>query len=262
MRLRVRTIKKDEYILETTPVETIHMLKEKLLKRIPGIAFDSLKLIWKGKVLDDDMSVDELSLKDNDILVLHIVKTIADKFVDMGFDRSLVDSVLLQVPNSNFNQALDLLITSEPVEISHTKQPDQSVENDSTSIDSEDISEESIEVESGVTVELLRSDINFTGIRRLYQEDPSILPFMMSMLNRFAPDIYEFSETYPSEFMGLMHEPVPILGGNQETILSDADMIVVNKLAQLGYPIDDVIQAYIISGRNEPLAAFMLSVAR
>lgn len=70
MKITVKTIKGDEFTIEAEPSETVKAVKGKI-EAEKGDAFsaDGLKLIWTGKILVNDDTIEKVGLKESDFLV-------------------------------------------------------------------------------------------------------------------------------------------------------------------------------------------------
>ncbi|XP_058444127.1 UV excision repair protein RAD23 homolog B [Malaya genurostris] len=117
----------------------------------------------------------------------------------------------------------------------------------------------------------LRGHPTFLEMKRLLQEDPSLLPHLLQKIQSSNPDLMRIISENQVEFLTLINEESDGPEGRSavprelETTaaamvdsLSQADMEAIDRLKALGYPEHLVIQAYIACERNEYQAANFL----
>jgi len=71
MKLTVKTIQQQQFVLDVEPTETIAQVKTKIEGQGQGLA-SLQKLIYAGKVLDDTTTIAAANMKENDFLVLMV----------------------------------------------------------------------------------------------------------------------------------------------------------------------------------------------
>ncbi|KAG8461596.1 hypothetical protein KFE25_001200 [Diacronema lutheri] len=74
MKIKVKTVKGEQYEIEVEPTDKISAVKSTIEKTHSLGTAASMKLIYTGKILNDESSVAECSISDNDFLVLMITK--------------------------------------------------------------------------------------------------------------------------------------------------------------------------------------------
>lgn len=117
----------------------------------------------------------------------------------------------------------------------------------------------------------LREHPTFLEMKRLLQEDPSLLPHLLQKIQSSNPDLMRIISENQVEFLGLINEgtdgPEGRSGAPREMettaaamvdSLTQSDMDAIDRLKALGYPEHLVIQAYIACERNEYQAAEFL----
>lgn len=120
----------------------------------------------------------------------------------------------------------------------------------------------------------LREHPTFLEMKRLLQEDPSLLPQLLQKIQSSNPDLMRIISENQVEFLALINEgadgagPDGRSGGVPRELettaaamvdsLTQSDMDAIDRLKALGYPEHLVIQAYIACERNEYQAAEFL----
>ncbi|XP_062538702.1 UV excision repair protein RAD23 homolog B [Armigeres subalbatus] len=130
-------------------------------------------------------------------------------------------------------------------------------------------------VSGGATQEsrlaFLREHPTFLEMKRLLQEDPSLLPHLLQKIQSSNPDLMRIISENQVEFLTLINEgteePTGRMGVPRELettaaamvdSLTQSDMDAIDRLKALGFPEHLVIQAYIACERNEYQAADFL----
>ncbi|KAF8608696.1 UV excision repair protein Rad23 [Ceratobasidium sp. AG-I] len=73
MKLTFKTLQQKQFQIDAEPIDTVRQLKEKLAIELKQPA-ESQKLIYSGKILSDDKTVEELNVKEKDFLVVMVSK--------------------------------------------------------------------------------------------------------------------------------------------------------------------------------------------
>uniref|UniRef100_A0A2M4AA65 UV excision repair protein RAD23 n=1 Tax=Anopheles triannulatus TaxID=58253 RepID=A0A2M4AA65_9DIPT len=117
----------------------------------------------------------------------------------------------------------------------------------------------------------LRENPVFFEMKRLLQEDPSLLPYLMQRIQYSNPSLMRIITENQEEFLAMINENSEVAPDNRaaaqelESIaaamvnsLTPSDMDAIDRLKALGYPEHLVIQAYIACERDEYKAAEFL----
>ena len=73
MRVNVKTVKSENYQVECSPTSKILDIKQDIQQQI-GVEPEAQKLIYKGKHLDDQKTLEELGVNNDDCFVLMVLK--------------------------------------------------------------------------------------------------------------------------------------------------------------------------------------------
>uniref|UniRef100_A0A2M4BQ66 UV excision repair protein RAD23 n=1 Tax=Anopheles marajoara TaxID=58244 RepID=A0A2M4BQ66_9DIPT len=115
----------------------------------------------------------------------------------------------------------------------------------------------------------LRENPVFFEMKRLLQEDPNLLPYLMHRIQYSNPNLMRIIAENQEEFLAMLNENSEVApdGAAQElesiaaamvNSLTPSDMDAIDRLKALGYPEHLVIQAYIACERDEYKAAEFL----
>lgn len=78
MKVTIKNVKGEMVELDCTPHTTVAALKEQI-KEKNGHEVDTQKMIHRGKHLDDTKNLEELNIKDGDLIILMIQKKVVQK---------------------------------------------------------------------------------------------------------------------------------------------------------------------------------------
>ncbi|KAJ5736538.1 UV excision repair protein (RadW) [Penicillium malachiteum] len=69
MKLTFKDLKQEKFVIEVEPSETVRQVKEKIAEVKSGYDADRTKVIYSGKILQDDKSVESYNIQEKDFLV-------------------------------------------------------------------------------------------------------------------------------------------------------------------------------------------------
>lgn len=130
-------------------------------------------------------------------------------------------------------------------------------------------------------LERIRNEPQFQQIRQIIRTNPHLLQQFIQQMSRDNPDLFRDVFAHQEEFIRMLNEPDdgspvpadasgPTSGPNitreqdgRVTLqVTESERQAIDRLKQLGFPEDQVIQAYFACDKNEELAAnFLLSNA-
>ncbi|XP_035788652.1 UV excision repair protein RAD23 homolog A-like [Anopheles albimanus] len=115
----------------------------------------------------------------------------------------------------------------------------------------------------------LRENPVFFEMKRLLQEDPNLLPYLMHRIQYSNPNLMRIIAENQEEFLAMLNENSEVtpdraaqelesIAAAMVNSLTPSDMDAIDRLKALGYPEHLVIQAYIACERDEYQAAEFL----
>ncbi|KAJ5693401.1 UV excision repair protein rhp23 [Penicillium macrosclerotiorum] len=69
MKLTFKDLKQEKFVIEVEPSETVRQVKEKIAQEKEEYAADRMKVIYSGKILQDDKTVESYNIQEKDFLV-------------------------------------------------------------------------------------------------------------------------------------------------------------------------------------------------
>ncbi|KAJ5643022.1 UV excision repair protein (RadW) [Penicillium longicatenatum] len=69
MKLTFKDLKQEKFVIEAEPSETVRQVKEKIAQVKSGYDADRTKVIYSGKILQDDKTVESYNIQEKDFLV-------------------------------------------------------------------------------------------------------------------------------------------------------------------------------------------------
>lgn len=122
-----------------------------------------------------------------------------------------------------------------------------------------DVLQEDLEEGEGFGFETLRELPFFNQIKALVQQDPANLEIILRNIRAQSPDLYEQIIQNKEQFLQLLQEPVDpsSLPFPTQTVViqSQEDRDAIERLCDLGFPKEKVIEAFLACDKNEELAA-------
>ncbi|CAF1058962.1 unnamed protein product [Rotaria magnacalcarata] len=202
------------------------------------------------------------------------------ELTDMGFDRGQAE-LALRASFYHVERAAEYLITGTIPSFTEAPASSQGGESGQTPTGSE--SSTGGRRPAGVEdLSQLSQSPQFQALRNLIQQNPEQLQTLLQTLQATQPDLYRLIEQQPQEFLELLNQADegddggddddPLQGGvgggaggqgppGTVTItLSAQDQQAINRLQDMGFERNRVIEAFLACDRNEELAAnYLLS---
>jgi len=199
------------------------------------------------------------------------------ELTDMGFDRGQAE-LALRASFYHVERAAEYLITGSIPTMAEVQAASQGGESGQTPTGSESSAGGSRRGGAAEDLSELNQNPQFQALRQLIQQNPDQLQTLMQTLQATQPELYQLIEQRPQEFLELLNQ-----GGDDEddddegsqgaggaggqgppgtvTItLSPQDQQAINRLQDMGFERNRVIEAFLACDRNEELAAnYLLS---
>lgn len=202
------------------------------------------------------------------------------ELTDMGFDRTQAE-LALRASFYHVPRAAEYLITGEIPAFHEAQGSSQGGAPGQPSSAGSESSTGSRRTGGGTAEDLseLSQNPQFLALRQLIQQNPEQLQTLMQTLQATQPELYQLIEQRPQEFLELLNQvdegddegegdDLPQGGGpagqgppGTVTItLSQQDQLAINRLQDMGFDRNRVIEAFLACDRNEELAAnYLLS---
>jgi len=105
----------------------------------------------------------------------------------------------------------------------------------------------------------LRDNPQFQQIRAAVQQHPELLPSVLANMGQANPALLQLINANPEQFMELLSEGAEDDGGDDTGMavvqVTQTEQDAINRLLELGFPRNLVIQAYFACDKNEEMAA-------
>lgn len=263
MKVFVRTLTNQKYELEVNPSTTISGLKEEIHKQHQLGEPDSQKLIYSGKILKDDQTLDDAKIRDGGFVVLMTKKG--------GAESASKPKELQPASQPSGNEVMGDI--SAPLNPAPAAAPaDAAIQNANAEEwpaaegdDAED--EEELDMDPAEAAEALNQLI------AIIQSHPEVAEQLVEQLVQAYPDLAPqlansnniMEVLQQPEVMGRVLEMMAHLGGVDDEDFEEGDLAVVDlseeemqaiqRLEALGFDRNSCIQAYVLCDRNEEIAA-------
>lgn len=225
MKITVKTIKNESFPVEVINEGTVLDLKNEISKAYRSIPIDNIKVIFEGKILENDRSLQSYSIKDNCNVVIVIGKSKSN--------QSTKNEINNQQDNTN--------TTSNT---SNTSKIDNPLRITDDSNKSQDISinkdAQKISQENNLLPEITENFYDPTKLQQIIN-DPNFLTNIMMigrMLHNRTPNNELFEDT--------------------KIELTESEKQDIDSLIDMGFDESDVIQYYLVCGKDKNLAADMM----
>ncbi|CAF2633974.1 unnamed protein product [Rotaria sp. Silwood2] len=201
------------------------------------------------------------------------------ELTDMGFERTQAE-LALRASFYHVERAAEYLITGNIPSVNEGPASSQGGQSGQTPTGSES-SAGSRQPGGADDLSQLSQNPQFQALRNLIQHNPNQLQTLMQTLQATQPDLYRLIEQRPQEFLELLNQADDIDEGGDDdddalqggaaggaggqgppgtvTItLSPQDQQAINRLQDMGFERNRVIEAFLACDRNEELAANFL----
>ncbi|MBN3309743.1 RD23B protein, partial [Amia calva] len=275
----------------------VKALKEKIEaeKGCDGYPASGQKLIYAGKILNDDIPLKDYKIDEKNFVVVMVTKVsiaedlslleeaasilvtgqayenLVTEIMSMGYEREQVIAAL-RASYNNPDRAVEYLLTGIPAEpdlppgevvrpppaTNPTPQPAERAQpGPAASVSS-----------SGNPLEFLRNQPQFQQMRQIIQQNPALLPALLQQLGRDNPQLLQQITQHQERFVQMLNEPLGEVGGEgaegqgapqtNYIQVTPQEKEAIERLKALGFPEGLVIQAYFACEKNENLAANFL----
>lgn len=288
MLITIKTITKDEFKIKGDSKDTIRQLKE-TIEQEKRIDVDCQKLIFAGKILQDDQILADLNYKENAFIALvvspqkkretsaskcvqqHSISkgtkltnqpsqssevasaqscdSVVNEMLKMGFQKENVIAALKKADNNPDVAVAMLLNKEEPNKQCSTRQRN---ENDNNVTDEGKVSS-------------VFSQPVFLNLKAAYQENPSKLEELLRQLGQTNPEFMKIVEANQERFLEMLNiaegeeERVqPAVQNVDQTETNPEESQAIQRIVAMGFPEDMVREAYLVCDKNEMLAINML----
>lgn len=219
MKVTIKTLQHKAITLEVEPMDTVSTVKQMLFES-DGLPVVLQKIIYAGKILSDDQTIESIGVKENEFMVVLISKVKQEKpkeevkvtvkeekdeyetavrnMMEMGFDRPRIEEAMKAAQN-NADRAVEFLMAPPDLQ---NPQLDQ--------------------------------------LRQAMQSNPEALQGVLQQLAQTHPQLLEAIAS---------QEFIP----DQE--LTQEDRNAVERLVQLGFDRAEATEAYLACDKNENSAA-------
>ncbi|KAL9692504.1 hypothetical protein quinque_015886 [Culex quinquefasciatus] len=297
MKITIKTLKQEAFHIEVDlEKDTVRTLKEKFFQESKqDYPVERQRLIYLGKIMEDDDPLSQYNLDDKKFVVVMNKKPATAPAEPAAATTSAAPAAAKSSTESTPAAAAAAEKPKEEDKPKEDKKPEPEPPQDDIQIKIQRITEMGYsEEEARISARDLRATIRtgpsgragwrfartsttFLEMKRLLQEDPSLLPQLLQKIQSSNPDLMRIISENQVEFLALINEGAEGTGGSDggrsgggvprelETTaaamvdsLTQSDMDAIDRLKALGYPEHLVIQAYIACERNEYQAAEFL----
>lgn len=104
----------------------------------------------------------------------------------------------------------------------------------------------------------LRNQKEFHDMKKALHENPDLLQSIIQSIGEHNPALLKLITDNQAEFLAMLNEPNTTENLYGTMIITEEDRLVINRLKDLGYSEDAVLEAYFACDKNEELAANFL----
>uniref|UniRef100_A0AAY5E909 Calreticulin n=1 Tax=Electrophorus electricus TaxID=8005 RepID=A0AAY5E909_ELEEL len=287
LTITLKTLQQQTFKIQIDEGLTVRALKEKIESEKGKEAYPVVgqKLIYAGKILNDDIPLKEYKIEEKNFVVVMVTKEAASilvtgqayenlvaEIMSMGYEREQVIAAL-RASYNNPDRAVEYLLMGIPTEL---EQPPQEVVRPTPATERPQPPPAATGAmsalpqdppASGNPLEFLRNQPQFQQMRQIIQQNPALLPALLQQLGRDNPQLLQQITQHQERFVQMLNEPpageaevAETQGAPQTSYIqvTQQEKEAIERLKALGFPEGLVIQAYFACEKNENLAANFL----
>ncbi|KAL7844976.1 hypothetical protein SRHO_G00235160 [Serrasalmus rhombeus] len=287
MQITLKTLQQQTFKIDIDAEETVKALKEKIENEKGKESFPvaGQKLIYAGKILNDDTALKEYKIDEKNFVVVMVAKPKAAPAAAQPSAAATTTSSTSSsttaptTPSAASAAASDKPTESTPQEDkpAEEKPPSNAVPSSTPASDGPRRGVPADGHTSGRSLELtllefLRNQPQFLQMRQIIQQNPSLLPALLQQIGRENPQLLQQISSHQEQFIQMLNEPalesgqggggggVAEAGGGHMNYIqvTPQEKEAIERLKALGFPEGLVIQAYFACEKNENLAANFL----
>lgn len=249
MQLIIKGLKGEQESIEVPEESSILDVKAIIMSQL-GHAVTCQKLLYKGKILEDNKFLTEYGIQNGNTIVIMVTKIQEPSL----YEKNLQELINLGVPRQDAETLLKMtendLEKAKKIILQSVQGDDEEEEDEEDEEDNENL----LAGQSGNFGFLLNSE-EFLKIRDILRRNPNEFQPMMSQMAVSNPELYELIRNHTEEFLNLVGLRMAPRENIEITQQEEAD---IRELCQLGFSEEDAIEAYIACDKNKELAASYL----
>uniref|UniRef100_A0A673YD92 UV excision repair protein RAD23 n=1 Tax=Salmo trutta TaxID=8032 RepID=A0A673YD92_SALTR len=337
MQITLKTLQQQTFKIDIDEEETVKTLKERIEneKGNDGFPVAGQKLIYAGKILNDDTAIKDYKIDEKNFVVVMVAKpkaapaaaqpsgsaatttssttaptvptaaspgsdnppegskpaeerpltgqsyeNMVTEMMLMGYEREQVVSAL-RASFNNPDRAVEYLLTGIPAgEESHAGADPvvPSVGGGTPALNTGSMTTPASVATGANPLGFLVNQPQFLQMRRIIQQNPSLLPALLQQIGRENPQLLQQISSHQEQFIQMLNEPAQEGGqggegggggggvgvggeagsGMNYIQVTPQEKEAIERLKALGFPEGLVIQAYFACEKNENLAANFL----
>lgn len=291
MWITLKNLQQQTFKFDVDESKTVLEFKE-LIKDSVQCPTDKQKLIYAGHFMEDNKTLKSYNITENKFIVFMPTKSISKPItipepptnpkiqespVPVSESKSTkvqeAESVLLvgdeynqtvetimsmcvttrelaeQALRASFNnpdRAVEYLINRQIPEVNYDQRELQSVPSTSSRMETDE------------PLGFLRTQKEFHQMKLALHKDPNLLQSVIQSIGEQNPALLKLISDNQAEFIAMLNEPITSEDQSSELIITEEDRLAINRLKDLGYSEDAVLEAYFACDKNEELAANFL----
>ncbi|EGE04583.1 nucleotide excision repair protein RAD23 [Trichophyton equinum CBS 127.97] len=244
MKLTFRDLKQQKFVIDAEPSDKILDVKEKIATE-KGWPASQQKLIYSGKILQDDNTVESYNIEEKGFIVCMVSKPKAAPSASAA-SSSQTPAAAPSAP-APVTPSAPSRANAAASETPATPSPAGGAGETAGSLGS---------------LEFLRNNPHFQQLRQLVQQQPQMLEPILQQVGAGNPQLAQLIGQNQEQFLQLLSEDVDdetqLPPGTQSISVTEEERDAIERLCRLGFSRDSVIQAYFACDKNEELAANFL----